>query len=46
MSKKQKRIFLLTDGAFDNAGKIIGVAKKKCQTVKIHTFDLGAEQNK
>jgi len=30
LSKKQKRVFLLTDGDFDNAGKIITVAKKKC----------------
>lgn len=39
--KKKKRIFLLTDGAVNNANEIIQLAKLKNDENRVHTFGVG-----
>ncbi len=43
LSKKLKRLFLLTDGEVDSPGLVIELAKKNADKVKIHSFGIGIE---
>ena len=41
IGKRNKRIFLLTDGEVNNAPQIIEYAKNNNKITKIHTFGIG-----
>jgi hypothetical protein len=38
---KNKKVFLLTDGAVSNPEKVIELAKKNADRVRIHSFGVG-----
>jgi hypothetical protein len=43
---KQKRLFLLTDGEVSNPDKVIELASKSAENVKIHSFGVGSDCSK
>ena len=40
--KKQKRIFLLTDGEVQNSGEIVTFIKENNHLARVHTFGIGS----
>ena len=40
--KKQKRIFLLTDGEVQNAEEIVTFIKENNHLARVHTFGIGS----
>jgi hypothetical protein len=46
LSKKLKRLFLLTDGEVDSPHKVIELAKKHAEKVKIHSFGVDTQSSR
>ena len=46
LSKKKKRLFMLTDGEVENPEKVIELARTNADSVKIHSFGVGSDCSK
>ncbi len=46
MSKKAKRLFLLTDGEVTSPNKVVELTLKNAKKIKVHTFGIGKKCSK